>query len=228
MDVDLCDSKRDRLLDVLVADPGCSVKYQRYGYGVSDLLYDFKVQLRLRGIDAMLISDRNCQRIAACTLYELRRLRRIRILIACQRFLVYGFISYMAKLCLYRDSQWMKIIYHFFCKTDVLFKFECGSISHHGIHSMVVCVLHDLHAAAVIPVCDDRYGRLLCHGNHHMAEIFKRSISYKSGSEGNDHRRFGLFRRIHNSHEHLRVPYVEVGDGISSFCCFLFPISDIC
>ena len=134
----------------------------------------------------------------------------------------------MARLSGVKTSMARKVINNFFGQADIFLKIISRSISHDRIHAMIVCILYDLHAAAVIPVGDNRNGCFLCHGFHHPTEIFKGSISDKTGSKRNDNRCSQLLSCVHNAHEHLCIPYIEMRNCIMSCFCFFFPVSDIC
>ena len=227
MDIDLRDTKRDRLLDVLIADSGSSVKDQRYVDFLVDLLQDLEVQLRLGRINTVHVSDCDCKRIASRSLDEFLRLVRLGVVIVRQSLFIDGLISNMSQLSLYRNVQRMEVIYAALDLCDILLKGKRGSVAHDRIHAVVDCVLKDRHIAAVIPVLDDRNGSLLSHGIHHIAEVFKYRIAGESCSERDDDRCTQFLCSIDNTHEHLCVPYVEMRDRIMSVASLLLPISDV-
>ena len=102
-----------------------------------------------------------------------------------------------------------------------------GRVTHDRVHAVVDGILEYGHAAAMVPVLDDRDGGLPGHGVHHVAIVFKYGVPGETGSERNNDRGTEFFSRIDHTHQHLRVPYVEMRDRVMPFTCFLFPIPDV-
>ena len=106
------------------------MQHQRNGYRLAHAFDHIEIQFRLRGINAVLVTNRHRQRIAAGTLDKFRRLTRVGIVIARQRFFINRFIPHVAQLRLNRNTQRMEEVHRLFSQANILFEIKSGGIAH--------------------------------------------------------------------------------------------------
>lgn len=149
-------------LYILLRNGGCTVKYDReLRDTLGNLIQNVKTKLRLLTRFelecAMACSDCDCQRVNACTLYELLNLIRMCILsISVSNLNIILNTGKLTKLCLYYNALVMSVLNNLLCDCDILLKREMRSIDHDRCESAIDTGLADLEICAVIQMKRDR------------------------------------------------------------------------